>query len=103
MDPVLTSHVREADAHTLESYVRRGGYQGLRKALALSPAQVIEVMLNHPMGLAKHTDAWTMFELSERADSLRVRHGLTELRATSVPLYDSIVCFCCPEPGTVSC
>lgn len=27
------------------------------------------------------------FELSERADSLRVRHGLTELRATSVPLH----------------
>lgn len=44
MDPVLTSHVREADAYTLESYVRRGGYQGLRRALALSPAQVIDAV-----------------------------------------------------------
>ncbi len=27
------------------------------------------------------------FELSERADALRIRHGLTELRATGVPLH----------------
>lgn len=44
MDPVLTSHVREPNGHTLEAYVRRGGYEGLRKALAFEPGQVIEMV-----------------------------------------------------------
>ena len=44
MDPVLTSHVREPNGHTLGAYVRRGGYEGLRKALALEPGQVIEMV-----------------------------------------------------------
>ncbi len=44
MDPVLTSHVREPNGHTLEAYRRRGGYEGLRKALGLEPGQVIEMV-----------------------------------------------------------
>src|SRR5512138_2286263 len=44
MDPVLTSHVAEPKGHTLESYVRRGGYQALRKALGMTQAQVIDAV-----------------------------------------------------------
>jgi NADH-quinone oxidoreductase subunit F len=44
MDPVLTSHVAEPNGHTLESYLRRGGYQALRKALGMAPAQVIDTV-----------------------------------------------------------
>jgi NADH-quinone oxidoreductase subunit F len=42
MDPVLTSHVREPHGATLDAYLRRGGYQGLRKALGLAPAAIID-------------------------------------------------------------
>jgi NADH-quinone oxidoreductase subunit F len=44
MEPVLTSHVREPNGHTLDAYVGRGGYEGLRKALGLAPAQVIDLV-----------------------------------------------------------
>lgn len=44
MEPVLTSHVREAGGHTLGAYVARSGYEGLRKALGLAPAQVIDLV-----------------------------------------------------------
>jgi NADH-quinone oxidoreductase subunit F len=44
MEPVLTSHVREPHGETLDAYVRRGGYAGLRKALGLSPAQIIDMV-----------------------------------------------------------
>src|SRR5512143_224604 len=44
MDPVLTSHVGEPNGHTLESYVQRGGYEALRKALGMTPAQVIDTV-----------------------------------------------------------
>ena len=44
MDPVLISHVREPNGHTLESYVRRGGYQALRKTIGMAPAQVIDAV-----------------------------------------------------------
>jgi NADH-quinone oxidoreductase subunit F len=42
-EPVLTKHVWERDAHLLDHYVRhQAGYEGLRKALALTPDQVID-------------------------------------------------------------
>lgn len=44
MDPVLTPHVREPNGHTLEAYLRRGGYGGLRKALGMPPGEVIEMV-----------------------------------------------------------
>jgi NADH-quinone oxidoreductase subunit F len=44
MDPVLISHVREPHAETLDAYVRRGGYEGLRKAIGLPPAQIIDMV-----------------------------------------------------------
>jgi NADH-quinone oxidoreductase subunit F len=36
--------VREPHGQTLDAYLRRGGYEGLRKALGLSPAQVIDMV-----------------------------------------------------------
>ena len=44
MEPVLTSFVREPDSFTLDVSLRHGAYEGLRKAVAMPPAQVIEVV-----------------------------------------------------------
>jgi NADH-quinone oxidoreductase subunit F len=45
MDAVLTRYVREPNSFTLDFYVQRQqGYEGLRKALALTPDQVIEAV-----------------------------------------------------------
>jgi NADH-quinone oxidoreductase subunit F len=44
MDPVLTTHVREPNAFTLDFYLQKGGYAGLRKALAMKPDEVIELV-----------------------------------------------------------
>lgn len=41
-EPVLTPHVTEPHAHTLENYLKWGGYGAMRKALALSPEQIVE-------------------------------------------------------------
>jgi NADH-quinone oxidoreductase subunit F len=42
-EPVLTSHVREPNSHTLDFYVAKlRGYEGLRKALTLKPNDIIE-------------------------------------------------------------
>jgi NADH-quinone oxidoreductase subunit F len=42
-EPVLTPHVREPDGFTLDFYQRRhNGYEALRKALALTPNDIIE-------------------------------------------------------------
>ncbi len=41
-EPVLTPHVKEPHAYALEKYVARGGYQSMKKALAMSPDEVIE-------------------------------------------------------------
>src|SRR3979409_2746838 len=44
MDPILTKYVREPNSFTLDFYVQHQGYEGLRKALALAPAQVVDVV-----------------------------------------------------------
>ena len=44
MEPILTKFVREPGAYTLDFYLRHEGYEGLRKALAMKPEQVIEVV-----------------------------------------------------------
>ncbi len=42
-EPVLTTHVREPNAFTLDAYLKNSrGYEGLRKALTMSPNDVIE-------------------------------------------------------------
>ncbi len=37
---ILTSRLAHEDSHRLERYLATGGYQGLRKALSMTPAQV---------------------------------------------------------------
>jgi len=44
MDPVITKYVREPDSFTLEFYLHHGGYEGLRKALAMAPDAIIEAV-----------------------------------------------------------
>ncbi len=40
-DPLLFKDIDQPGLHTLEVYERRGGYSSLRKALAMSPAEVL--------------------------------------------------------------
>src|SRR6187200_2742514 len=45
MDPILTRFVREPHAFTLDSYLKQqGGYEGLRKALEMTPDGVIDIV-----------------------------------------------------------
>ena len=45
MDPILTGHVREQNAFTLDAYLnQQGGYGGLRKALGMTPDEVIDTV-----------------------------------------------------------
>jgi NADH-quinone oxidoreductase subunit F len=44
MDPILIKHVREPNAFTLDFYLQHEGYEGLKKALAMPPEQVIDVV-----------------------------------------------------------
>jgi len=40
--PVLSKHFGDAGARTFEGWVKRGGYQGLKKALGMTREQVVE-------------------------------------------------------------
>ena len=40
-EPLLFKDIDEPDLHTLDVYARRGGYDALRKALAMTPAEVL--------------------------------------------------------------
>ncbi len=44
MDLLLTQHIREPGAHTLDFYVKQGGYRALKKALGMTPAAVIDAV-----------------------------------------------------------
>ena len=44
MDPILTKFIREPHSYTLDFYLKNEGYEGLRKALAMTPAQVIDLV-----------------------------------------------------------
>jgi NADH-quinone oxidoreductase subunit F len=44
MEPVLTRFVREPNGFTLDASLRHGAYEGLRRALAMEPGQVIDVV-----------------------------------------------------------
>jgi NADH-quinone oxidoreductase subunit F len=43
-EPVLTTHVKEPYSYTLDFYLQHGGYQALRKALALPPDAIIDTV-----------------------------------------------------------
>jgi NADH-quinone oxidoreductase subunit F len=44
MNPLLTPHVREPNSATIDFFLGRGGYEGLRTALTQTPDQVIEMV-----------------------------------------------------------
>jgi NADH-quinone oxidoreductase subunit F len=44
MDLFLTKHVREPNAHTLDFYVKQGGYKALKKALGMTPPAIIDAV-----------------------------------------------------------
>jgi NADH-quinone oxidoreductase subunit F len=44
MDPLLTAHIAEPNAATLDFYVKHGGYEPLKKALAMTPDAVVEAV-----------------------------------------------------------
>lgn len=41
-EPVLLKRCQQPDSHLLDSYVRDGGYEGLKKALSMSPPDVVK-------------------------------------------------------------
>src|SRR4026209_2962019 len=44
MDPILTKYVREPNSYTLDFFLKHSGYEGLKKALGMAPADVIELV-----------------------------------------------------------
>ena len=44
MDPILTKHVREPNAFTLDFYLQHEGYDGLKRALTKTPDEIIEMV-----------------------------------------------------------
>src|SRR3954463_3686810 len=44
MEPVLTKYVREPNSYTLDFFLKHQGYEGLKKALGMQPADVIELV-----------------------------------------------------------
>jgi len=64
-EPVLLRRVGKANPQLLSGYIADGGYQGLRKALALEPLKVIETVLNSGLrgrgGAGFNTGAKWMF------------------------------------------
>ena len=41
-EPVLTAHVKEPYAFALETHLKWGGYEAMKKALALTPEQIVD-------------------------------------------------------------
>ena len=44
MEPVLIPHVREPNSFTLDSYLKHQGYEGLKKALTMTPEAIIDMV-----------------------------------------------------------
>src|SRR6186997_1911475 len=44
MEPVLTKYVREPNGYTLDFFLKHQGYEGLRKALAMQPDALIDMV-----------------------------------------------------------
>ena len=44
MEPILTKHVKQPGAASLDFYTKHGGYEALRKALGMTPDQVVDVV-----------------------------------------------------------
>jgi hypothetical protein len=44
MDPILTRYAHEPNGFAIDFYLRHEGYEGLRRALAMAPNEVVEVV-----------------------------------------------------------
>jgi NADH-quinone oxidoreductase subunit F len=44
MEPILTRYVREPNSYTLDFFLKHEGYEGLKKALGMTPNDVIETV-----------------------------------------------------------
>src|SRR5688500_9292822 len=44
MEPVLTKYIREPNSYTLDFFLKHEGYQGLKKALAMQPDALIDMV-----------------------------------------------------------
>src|SRR6187397_166660 len=44
MEPLITPHIREHNGFSLDTYVKHQGYEGLKKALAMKPDDVVEMV-----------------------------------------------------------
>src|SRR5258707_2627250 len=44
MEPILTKYVREPNSYTLDFFLKHEGYQGLKKAIAMGPVALIELV-----------------------------------------------------------
>src|SRR5437667_986278 len=44
MEPLLTKYVREPNSFTLDFYLKHDGYEGLKKALAMPPDAVVDIV-----------------------------------------------------------
>jgi NADH-quinone oxidoreductase subunit F len=44
MEPILTKYIREPNSFTLDFSVKHGAYEGLKKALGMTPAAVIDLV-----------------------------------------------------------
>jgi NADH-quinone oxidoreductase subunit F len=44
MDPILTKYVKEPNSFTLDFFLKHQGYDGLRKALAMKPGEIIDLV-----------------------------------------------------------
>jgi len=44
LEPLLTKYVREPNSFTLDFYLRHDGYEGLKKALAMPPDAVVDIV-----------------------------------------------------------
>src|SRR5260221_4041538 len=44
MEPILTKYIREPNGYTLDFFLKHEGYQGLKKALAMEPVALIDMV-----------------------------------------------------------
>src|SRR5258708_18776640 len=44
MEPILTKYIRESNSYTLDFFLKHEGYQGLKKAIAMEPTALIEMV-----------------------------------------------------------
>src|SRR6476620_3415274 len=44
MEPILTRHINEPGSYSLDFFLKHEGYQGLKKALAMEPTALIEMV-----------------------------------------------------------